>query len=60
MDDVRRALIGIPGFTFFKKRGAEIIEEDDAHEEHPHDADAPKPAHDQSPLALSAAAAYRP
>jgi ABC-type transporter Mla subunit MlaD len=38
MDDVRHAIIGIPGFAFFKKRGTDRIEDDDAFEPHPHDA----------------------
>ncbi|GAA0607572.1 hypothetical protein GCM10009547_06870 [Sporichthya brevicatena] len=30
MDDVRRAVLGIPGFAFFKRRGEEILEEQPA------------------------------
>jgi hypothetical protein len=37
LDDLRRAILGIPGFTFLKKRGADRIEEDEAHELHPRD-----------------------
>jgi ABC-type transporter Mla subunit MlaD len=47
MDDVRRAILGIPGFTFLKKRGAERIEEDDAHEVHPRDPDVDVRVHDR-------------
>ncbi|HUR55249.1 MAG TPA: hypothetical protein VMZ71_14035 [Gemmataceae bacterium] len=39
MDDVRAAVIGIPGFAFFKKRGVEIIEEHPELDPHPHDDD---------------------
>jgi ABC-type transporter Mla subunit MlaD len=48
MDDVRRAILGIPGFTFLKKRGAERIEEDEASELHPRDADMDVRVHDRS------------
>jgi len=48
MDDVRRAILGIPGFTFLKKRGAERIEEDEAHEVHPRDPDMDVQVHDRS------------
>ncbi len=41
MDDVRRAVLGIPGFSFFKKRGEEIIEEHPNLETHPRD-DSPR------------------
>ncbi|HUR75943.1 MAG TPA: hypothetical protein VMZ00_16795 [Sporichthya sp.] len=39
MDDVRAAVLGIPGFAFFKKRGTEIIEEHPELDPHPHDDD---------------------
>jgi hypothetical protein len=48
MDDVRRAILGIPGFTFLKKRGAERIEEDEASELHPRDPDMDVRVHDRS------------
>lgn len=37
MDDVRKAVLGVPGFAFFKRRGQEIIEEHPDLEPHPHD-----------------------
>ena len=37
MDDVRKAVLGVPGFGFFRKRGEERIEEDDDLDPHPHD-----------------------
>lgn len=37
MDDVRKAVLGVPGFAFFKRRGEEIVEEQPDLEPHPHD-----------------------
>jgi hypothetical protein len=37
MDDVRKAVLGVPGFAFFKRRGAEIVEDHPDLEPHPHD-----------------------
>ncbi len=37
MDDVRQAILGVPGFAFFKRRGEERIEEDDDLDPRPHD-----------------------
>ncbi|MGQ0624078.1 MAG: hypothetical protein ACT4PP_05395 [Sporichthyaceae bacterium] len=38
-DDVRRAIVGIPGFGFFKKRGAEILEDEDEDDDEDEDED---------------------
>ncbi len=37
MDDVRKAVLGVPGFSFFKKRGEERVEDDDDLDPHPRD-----------------------
>jgi hypothetical protein len=37
MDDVRQAILGVPGFVFFKRRGEERIEEEDDLDPHPRD-----------------------
>ncbi len=42
MDDVRKAVLGVPGFSFFKRRGEEIIEDHPELETHPHDDRTPK------------------
>ena len=40
MDDVRRAIVGIPGFSFLRRRGTELMEDDETSLElHPHDED---------------------
>lgn len=39
MDDVRKAVLGVPGFSFFKRRGEEIVEEQPDLDPHPQDDD---------------------
>lgn len=48
MDDVRKAVLGVPGFAFFKRRGEEIVEEHPDLEPHPRD-------NGTTPTALAAA-----
>lgn len=48
MDDVRKAVLGVPGFSFFKRRGEEIVEEHPDLDPHPRD-------NGTAPTALAAA-----
>ena len=48
MDDVRKAVLGVPGFAFFKRRGEEIVEDDPDLDPHPR-------GNGTAPTALSAA-----